>query len=174
MRVVPCLMPTVIAAAFVLATPVGTAAAARSTSAASAPPSSMFKTGYNKCKLASLAAIDKEAGKTFSKGKFDGKTCTWSSSDGNYVILVDTHPSGYLEFMVPSIGVHAGGETVKAVNVHGASKAVLDTHAFANTHRYQKDLFAVYAPGVVQVSMDYSTSLPDAKLVTVMRLVTRT
>ena len=170
MRVARYPIPTLIAAAFVLAAPVGAAAAAASTSTAAGPPSSMFKTGYNKCKLASLAAISKAAGKTYSKAKFDGKTCTWSSSDGNYVILVDTHPAGYLDLMVPSIGKHADGEAVKAISVPGASKAVLDTHPYASTHRYQKDLFAEYPQGDVQVSMDYSTALPDSKLVAVMRV----
>jgi hypothetical protein len=141
--------------------------------AAAAPPSTLFKSGYDKCKLASLPAIEKAAGKTVAKGRFDGKVCTWSSSDGNYVILLDSHPAGYLEVMVPSPGKHSG-EVVKAVKVSGASKALLDTHSYANTHRHQKDLFAVYPQGVVQVSMDYSTALPDATLVAVMRLVTRT
>ena len=134
----------------------------------------MFKSGYNKCRLASLAAIKKATGQTYSNAHFDGKTCTWSSSDGNYVILVDTHPSGYLDLLVPSIGRHSDGEVVKRVVVSGASKAVLDTHPFKNTHRYQKDLVASYPQGDVQVSMDYSTSLPDSKLLTVMRLVTGT
>jgi hypothetical protein len=134
----------------------------------------MFKSGYNKCKLASLSAIRKAAGHTFASAKFDGKTCTWSSGDGSYVILVDTHPAGYLGLMVPSIGKHAGGEVVKAVRLPKASKAVMDIHPYANTHRYQKDLFATYPQGDVQVSMDYATRLPDSALVAVMRLVTRT
>jgi hypothetical protein len=169
MRVVPYTILVVIAAALVLSASVG---AAPRTATATAPPSAMFKSGYNKCKLASLAAINKTTGKKFAKGTFDGKTCTWSNSDGNYVILVDTHPAEYL-LVVPPIGKHPG-EVVKRATVPGASKAVLDTHSYANTHRYQKDLFAVYAQGVVQVSMDYSTALPDAALVAVMRLVTHT
>src|SRR5260221_3930025 len=92
------------ASIFLTAAPVATAA----------PPSSMFKSGYNKCKLASLVAISKTAGETFAKASFDGKTCTWSSKDGDYVVLVDTHPSGYL-LVVPAIGKHAGGEVVNAV-----------------------------------------------------------
>jgi hypothetical protein len=51
---------------------------------------------------------------------------------------------------------------------------VLDIHPYANTHRYQKDLFAAYAQGVVQVSMDNSTPLANSALVAVIRLVTRT
>ena len=86
------------------------------------------------------------------------------SSDGAYVILLDTHPAGYIDFLVPSIGRHSDGEVVKPVSLPGASKAVLDTHPYANTHRYQKDLFAEYSQGVVQVSMDYSSALPDSEL----------
>ena len=62
----------------------------------------------------------------------------------------------------------------KWIAVPGASKALLDTHAYKNTRRYQKDLFAVYPQGIVQVSMDYSTALPDSRLIAVMRLVART
>jgi hypothetical protein len=158
-----------VAVALVLA---AVAAAAVDASSAAVPPNTMFKSGYNKCKVASLAAVDKTTGKKFAKAKFDGKTCTWSSTDGGYVILLDTHPTaGYLEYFVPSVGRHAA-EVVKRVTVPGASKALLDTHAYKNTHRYQKDLFAVYPQGIVQVSMDYSTALPDSVLIAVMRLLT--
>jgi hypothetical protein len=51
-------------------------------SALAAPPSTLFKSGYGKCKLATVAAVGKAAGKTLAKGSFDGKVCTWSSSDG--------------------------------------------------------------------------------------------
>lgn len=169
MRVPPHVVITFLAATLVVSAP-----AAASNSTAAAPPAAMFKHGYNKCKLASLAALSKTTGKKFAQAKFDGKTCTWSSGDGNYVILLDTHPTaGYLEYFVPSVGRHAN-EVVKRVTVPGASKALLDTHSFKNTHRYQKDLFAVYAQGIVQVSMDYSTALPDSALIAVMRLVTHT
>ncbi len=174
MRVTSYTISTLLALAFVLVASAGAAGLARATSTAGGPPSSMFKSGYNKCKLASLAAIDKATGEVFAKGEFDGKSCTWSSSDGNHVTVFDTHPTGYLDLLVPAPGRHAGGEVVKRVVVSGASKAVLDTHPFANTHRYQKDLFASYPQGDVQVSMDYSTPLPDSKLVAVMRLLTRT
>jgi hypothetical protein len=155
------------------AMPLTASAAPLSLSHPAGPPTTIFKSGYDKCKLASVAAISRAAGKPYSKGRFDGKTCTWSSADGNYVVLVDAHPSGYLELMVPSIGKHRGGEQVKAVSVPGASKALIDTHSYANTHRYQKDLFAAFPSGVVQVSLDYSTKLPDSALIAVMRLVTR-
>jgi hypothetical protein len=83
---------------------------------------------------------------------------TWSNSDGSYVILLDTHPAGYLDFMVPSIGRHTDGEVVKAVSLPGASKAVLDTHSYAKTHRYEKGLLPRYPQGVVQVTMNYATA----------------
>jgi hypothetical protein len=159
----------------VCAVSLGGAATARSDPAASGPPASMFKTGYDKCKLASVSAMSKAAGHTYAHAKFDGKTCTWSSADGSYVVLVDTHPAGYIDLMVPSLGKHPSGERViRVAGLPKVSKAVLDTHSYANTHRYQKDLFAAYAPGVVQLSMDNATPLPDATLVAVIRLVTRT
>lgn len=169
MRVIPRTRLVLVASAVFLSVPIG---APGSAAAAKAPPNAMFKKGYNKCKLASLAAINRTTGKKFAKAKFDGKTCTWSSSDGNFVILLDTHPVGYL-LVVPAVGTYPS-EVVKAVTIRGASKALLDTHSYANTRRYQKDLFAEFPQGVVQVSMDYSTALPDAKLVAVLKLVTRT
>lgn len=173
MRIAPYPIPAFVMAV-ILAASVAAGAAARSNAAASGPPTSLFKTGFNTCKLASLTAMSRTAGRTYAKATFDGKTCTWSSADGNYVILLDTHPAAYLGLMVPSIGKHADGEVVKPVRVPGASKAVLDIHPYANTHRYQKDLFAAYPQGVVQVSMDYTTPLPGSALVAVIRLVTRT
>jgi hypothetical protein len=164
------LVPFLMTAA-VLASPLAASGAAGSASGARGQPGGIFKSGDDKCKLASVAAISKAAGERYTKGSFDGKTCTWSSADGNYVIVVDSHPSGYVELMVPSIGNHPGGEQVRAVGVAGASKAVLDTHPYAKTHRYQKDLYAVYPQGVVQVSLDYATKLPDSALFAVLRLV---
>lgn len=165
---------TVIAIAAVTALAASTVGAAVKAPVAPMPPSAMFKSGYNKCKLATLAALNKTTGKKLVKAKFDGKTCTWSSSDGNYVILVDTHPAGYLEFLGPTLGKSPNGDVAARVTVPGASKAVLRTHAYANTHRCQKDLFAVYPQGVVQVSMDYPTALPTRTIVAVERLLTHT
>ena len=168
----PVITLMAIAAVTILAAP--TVEAAAKAALAPTPPSAMFKSGFNKCKLATLAAINTTTGKKFAKAKFDGKSCTWSSSDGNYVILLDTHPTGYLEFLGPPIGKSANGDVTTRITVRGASKAVLDTHSFANTHRYQKDLFAVYPQGVVQVSVDYSTTLPNSTIVAVERLLTHT
>ena len=165
---------TLIAIAAVTAFAASTVGAALNAPLASAPPSAMFKSGYNKCKLATLAALNKTAGKTLAKAKFDGKTCTWSSSDGSYVILIDTHPAGYLEFLGPTLGKSPNGDVAARIAVPGASKAVLQTHAYANTHRYQKDLLAVYPQGVVQVSMDYATALPTRTIVAVEKLLTHT
>lgn len=130
----------------------------------------MFKSGYDLCKRASTADLSKAGGEPFSPGSFDGSTCTWSTSDGDYVVMLSTHPAAYAATF-SLLGRH--GDKVSSVKVPGASKAVLDTFPFAKTHRYAKDLFAVYRRGVVQVSMNYKTPLATSKLIAVMKLVTR-
>jgi hypothetical protein len=149
-----------------LALPLSAAAVARAPS----PPAAMFKSGYNLCKRASATAIGIAGGQEFQPGTFDGKVCTWSSSDGNYVVMLSTHPAAYA-VTLSLLGKH--GDKVSSVKVPGASKAVLDVFPFAKTHRYAKDLFAVYRRGVVQVSMNYKTPLATSKVIAVMRLVTR-
>lgn len=144
------------------------------TRSAAAPPSAMFKSGYNKCKLATPVALSKTTAKKFVAAKFDGKTCTWSSGDGKYVVLVDTHPAGYIELMGTPIGKQANGDVVKAIRVPGGSKAVLETFSHANSGRYAKDLLAAYAQGVVQVSVNYATPLPDKTVIAITRLITHT
>ena len=139
MRPSPNRTVIVFVAAVVLVLPLGASAALRSTHRASGPPSTMFKTGYNLCKRASLAAIDKAAGKTYEKGTFDGKFCTWSSSDGNYVIMLTTHPAAYvavLNLLLSESGKN--GDKAVSVRVPGASKAVLDTFPYAQTRRLRR------------------------------------
>lgn len=142
--------------------------------AVAAPPPALFKSGVNKCKATTLTALSKTTGVTFTKAKFDGKTCTWSNADGSDTILFDTHPAGYLEYMVPKVGKKANGDVTRRAAVPRAAKALLTTHSFAATKRYNKDLFAEYTPGVVQVSMSYADALADARVVAVMRLLTHT
>ena len=168
MRITPYPIRTFAATVLILAAPVGTAAAAISTSAASGPPSALFKKpAVELCKLASLAEMSKAAGKTIGSCRLSGNTTSWYSSDGNWEIdLFAQTPSG-----VPPLGKHANGN-VKRVSVPG-SKAVLDTwsHGVA---RYEKHLFATYPRGVVGLDMvSYSTAIPDAALIAVIRLVTR-
>jgi hypothetical protein len=141
---------------------------------AALPPDAAFKAGYNKCKLATPAALSQTAGKQFATARFDGKTCTWSSSDGNYVVLVDTHPAGYIELLGPSLGKHPNGDTARLVSLPGATKAVLETFSHKNTGRYAKDLLAAYPQGVVQVSLNFSTALSDKTTIAVARLLTHT
>jgi hypothetical protein len=97
--------------------------------------------------------------------------------------MLSTHPAAYiavLELLRNQNGKR--GEKVYPPVLHAAYWALIDEHPFAQTHRYAKDLFAVYYPrahrntalGVVQLSMNYGTPLPDATLVAVMRLVTHT
>jgi hypothetical protein len=162
---------TFVFAAAVVVVPVTASGSGVSSRLSAGGPNAIFAAGYNKCKLASVAAMTKAAGKPYARAKFDGKSCTWSSADGNYVVLVDSHPTGYLDMMVLPPGKH-GSEVVTAVRVAGASKAVIDTHSHALTGRYAKDLFASYPSGDVQVSMNYSTKLSDAAVLAVLRLVT--
>ena len=150
------------------------AAGAGAATLATTPTSVMFKSGYNKCKLTTLAALNRATARKFASARFDGKTCTWSSSDGNYTVLVDTHPAGYVELLGPKIGRHTNGDVAKLIGVPGASRAVLETFSHANTGRYAKDLLAVYPQGVVQVSVNYSTLLSDKTMVAVVRLLTHT
>jgi len=142
--------------------------------AGSAPPAGLFKSGYDKCKVAGLAAVAKAAGVKLAKGKFSGKQCSWSTADGRASIVFDTHPTGYMEYLVPKPGKEANGDVTRKISVPGATKALLDTHSFALTGRHVKDLFAQYAPGVVQVSLNYAGPLSDARCVAVLRLLTHT
>ena len=158
---------TFVATALILVAPV--AAAASAASAASGPPSALFKKpAVNLCRLASLAEISKATGKTIGSCRLSGNTTSWYSSDGNWEIdLFAQALSG-----VPPIGKHVNGY-VKRVSVARASKAVLDTWSHG-VGRYEKHLFAVYPKGVVGLDMvSYSTAIPDAALIAVVRLVTR-
>ena len=169
MNRLPHRIAVVASAAVALALPLGAVAATRAPSHAAGPPAKMFKSGYNLCKRASAAEIGQAGGQEFSPGTFDGSVCTWSSSDGDYVVMLSTHPPAYAATL-SLLGRH--GDKVSSVRVPGASKAVLDVFPFAKTHRYAKDLFAVYRHGVVQVSMNYKTHLATSRLIAVMKLVT--
>jgi hypothetical protein len=157
-----------------LATVVGVGVWVSTAGAAASPPDAMFRSGYDKCKLVTIGALGKTAGKKLAKARFDGKICTWSSGDGSVTILVDTHPAGYLELLGPSLGRHANGDVAKLIVVPGASKAVLETFSHANTGRYAKDILAVYPQGVVQVSLNYATAVTDKTAIALVRLLTHT
>lgn len=129
------------------------AGAGTATAATPRPPDAMFVNGYNKCKLTTLAALSKATGKVFTKAKFSGKWCQWTSADAHYVIQVDTHPLGYTEYGAYPIGKRPGGDVNSLINVPRASKAMLVTHSHALTGRYAKDVLAVYPQGVVSVSL---------------------
>jgi hypothetical protein len=142
--------------------------------AVSAPPANLFKHGYDKCKAASVGSVAKAVGAKIAKARFSGKDCTWSTFDGSVTILFDTHPTGYMEYLVPKPGRAANGDVTRKIAVLGASKALLETHSFAAIHRHAKDLFAQYAAGVVQVSINSAPPLSDGRCVALMRLLTRT
>jgi hypothetical protein len=149
-------------------------ACAVAAAAAAAPPPTLFTRGYDKCKATTLTALSKTTGVKYTRAKFSGKQCIWANADGSDTIVFDTHPAGYLEYMVPKPGKEPNGDVTRRAAVAGASKALLTTHSFAATNRHNKDLFAEYASGVVQVSMSYADPLPDARVLAVMRLLTHT
>ncbi len=95
------------------------------------------------------------------KCKFDGKSTTWSSPNGEHVVLFDTHPRGYLEYFVP-LGKHAdGAKTAELARTAYTLKARLETYPFAKTHRYAEDLFMEFPEGVVQLSLNSNTPIPS-------------
>jgi hypothetical protein len=152
------------------------AAGARLANAA-APPAALFKPGYNLCKLATLPALEKAAGATLAAGSFDGKFCNWSSNDGKYTVMVTTHPGAWvaeLDVLVQTGGSGQKGEKVSNLKVPGASRGALDAFPYVQTHRYASDLYAVYPQGIVQVSFNYATNFPLARMINVMRLLTGT
>ena len=89
-------------------------------------------------------------------------------------MLVDTHPSGYIELLGPSLGKHPNGDAAMLVSLPGATKAVLETFSHKNTGRYAKDLLAAYPHGVVQVSLNFSIPLSDETTIAVERLLSHT
>jgi len=165
-------VPTLWAFSTVCALALALAVAVRAAAQAAGPPTAMFKTGFNLCKLAKLPAVEKAAGATLSTAKFDGKFCNWSSSDDAYTVMVTAHPSAWTA-MLDLLGGQKG-EKISNVTVPGASRGVLDTFPYAKTHRYASDLYAVYPQGVVQVSFNYAKSFPPAQMIAVMRLLTGT
>jgi len=65
-----------------------------------------------------------------------------------------------------------GGLTAKTITVPGATKAVLVTLPPSSGH-VSKSLFANYARGAIQINMTAPRSLPDRRVIAVMRLITR-
>ena len=90
--------------------------------------------------------------------------------------MFTTHPAAYsveLDLLLKSGGSQKG-EKVTSIRIPGASRGVLDSFPYAQTHRHAADLFAVYRQGIVQVSFNDAKRFTTASLIAVLRLVTAT
>jgi hypothetical protein len=139
------------------------------------PPRALFRTGYDLCRAAPLAAIRAAGGQPYRAGVLANGTCTWERADLRAGISVSVHPStagaelirGFLD----QNGTH--GVEARRVGVPGASRAVLVTVALPGSTQPAKDLLAAFRAGVVQVNMTAPRTLPDGRLLAVMHALTR-
>ena len=148
-------------------------AAARPASRLAGPPATFFSQGHNLCRAASLAAVRKAGGQHYKAGLFAGRVCNWERSDLKAGITLSTHPPAIGATLMRQFLSESGsnGITAKSLSIPGASKAVLVTLPAPTPGQVSKDLFATYSHGVVQVNMTAPGSLPDSRLIAVMRLI---
>jgi len=132
--------------------------------AAAGPPPSLFKSGANLCNAASLPALGKAAGGRYAGcSRNPGSIFYWMKVGGGGLALY----------------VRAGAKTTgpndpravssKSLSMPGASSAVLTTYKDKT-----KRLYALYPQGIVGITAIVDTTLSDAEMVAVMRLITHT
>lgn len=141
---------------------------------AAGPPASLFEQGYNLCHAAPLAAIRSAGGQRYRPGLFVNKTCLWERADLKAGVTLSTHPSSAGRRVMRQLLSESGkaGFTAKRIHIRGAQSAVLVTLSHTLTTASAKDLLASYPNGVVQVNMSAPRTLPDARLVAVLKAVT--
>jgi hypothetical protein len=146
------------------------------TSAAGGPPNALFAKGYNLCRVAPLSAIRKAGGQAYRPGLFVNRVCNWERGDLLAGITLSTHPSQVGAALMRNFLAQngEGGLEARTVKVPGASKAVLVTLPRTPPGQVSKNLFAAFKPGAIQINMTAPRSLPDSRLIAVMRLVART
>jgi hypothetical protein len=155
------------------------AAAAASPAAATAtvgqPPAALFRSGYDLCRAAPLAAIRKAGGQHYRAGRFSNGVCSWERGDLRAGIALSTHPSSVGLSLMRSFIAQSGKHhiTARRIRIPHAAKAVVVTLPAGQPGRFSKYLFAAYAAGVVQVDMTAPGSLPNTRLVRVLTLVSR-
>jgi hypothetical protein len=146
------------------------------TTALAAPPKALFEPGYNLCRAASLSAIRRVGGQRYERGIFLNRGCTWSRADLQAGITLSTHPlrvsNALMRNFLAQVG--EGGLRAKIVSVPGTRKAVLVTLPASSPGHVSKSLFANYERGAIQVNMTAPGSLPDKRLIAVLRLVAHT
>jgi hypothetical protein len=151
-------------------------AAATSGRATASPPMALFNTGYNLCKAAPLAAIEKAAEQHYKSGAFFNGVCNWERSDLKAGTTLGTHPTAIGASLMKSFLAQNGKTGIEAerVRIPGASNAVLVTVPESSPQEISKYLFATYGPGTIQVNMTAPGVLPNARLIAVMRLIAHT
>lgn len=174
MRPSPRLVPVILAIAVAgsaLATSAGVTASTGSSAAG--PRKALFTPGYDLCRAASLTAVRKAGGQRYRAGIFTNGVCNWERGDLRAGIALSTHPSRVGAVLMRNFLAQNGKNGFKArtVKIGGASKAVLATLPAPSRGQVSKNLFAAYKQGAIQVNMTAPASLPDSRLVAVMRLI---
>ena len=145
--------------------------------ATAAPPPTLFEKGYDLCKAAPLAAIEKTAVQQYKPGAFFYGVCNWERSDLKAGITLSTHTATDGAALMKNFLAKNNKNGIEAtrVSIPGASRAVLATIPTAsNLDEVSKELFATYARGTIQVNMTAPGGLPNARLIAMMELIART
>jgi len=123
-----------------------------------------------------LSAIRKAGGQRYQRGIFDNRACIWSRPDLQAGITLATHPRGVSNALMRNFLVQdgEGGLRARRITVPGARKAVLVTLPASTPGHVSKNLFANYEQGALQVNMTAPGSLPDRRLIAVLKLIART
>lgn len=138
------------------------------------PAHQLFEAGYNLCHATPLSAVRIAGEQPYRKGLFANGVCTWERTDLKAGLVLSTHPRRTgLALMLGLLhqngrnGLHAA-----PIRVPGAQRGVLVTLPRSTANEITKDLFALYAPGVIQVDMT-APRLPNARLLAVMKLLSK-
>lgn len=157
-----------LAASAAVALALGLTAAA----ASPAPPSRVFRQGYDLCRATSLRAVREAGAQRYTAGRFVSGACDWVRADLRAGLSVSAHPvrvgSTLLHDFAEQNGL--GGVQVRGARIAGARRAILVRLPPSEPGQASKDLLALYPNGLLQVNMTAPGSLPAARLVAVLAL----
>jgi hypothetical protein len=144
-------------------------------SAPTQPPRALFRSGYNLCHAAPLAAIRKAGRQHYKAGTFSHGACAWERSDLKAGIALSTHPTSVGKALMKMFRAQSGKQhvTARAIKIPQATRALLVTLPAGQPTERSKYLFAAYQRGVIQVNMTAPKSLPTTRLRAVLGLVSR-
>lgn len=142
---------------------------------AGAPPSILFRPGYNLCHAASLSAIRKAGKQHYKHGTLLNSVCTWQRPDLKAGVVLSTHPTKVGNALMRMFLAQSGKQhvTARRIKIRSARKALLVTLPAGVPTERSKYLFAAYRDGVIQVNMTAPNSLPTTRLKAVLELVAR-